>query len=1506
MFEDEEEKRKERLNDINRLFGNTNLNNNVSNDATSYEERINNVNRLFNIDTSNDFSISNSNIKRDELQEFLKSQNDSTDYNNNVPTVETVVAENESLKPKGNDEKEEKTKINTSPTVNSSNASFREQNKSSNFFKVDSSNTKVASQKEQESMKVADDTDIYVLSNGEVDYRNNTEKTIDSIKGVSGNLVEGINDFLPSVIDYINAGEKLAAKNTIKGGLKLLGYSDEEVERIADVAMQNYNNMSPISQLNYLLNNENKQQERNDRINRNTLLASSSPVAKKLAELAPSIGDNVISMGLTAVNPVLGTASFILSAGGSYLDDARARGMNDDQAFGYATVMGIFEGGTESLISGSMVDKIGRKFFGKGLTDEVLNSFGVSATENFFQEALMEPLQETAATIFGGKEAANWEDMGQRFFESGVDGVLSAIILGGASVGIASAENVVNKANPTGNDYNKAIVDTLNSGKVDVKGIIEGAQQAIIANENMQTFYTATLNQDGSVENVQAVRGKIIENPNKKVKVTPVIIKNQENSYNIIDRNTGLLLDSFPYQTLIEAQASFDNKIINLDEATVNNINSKIVQTDIAINQEISKVQSEMNADRNIKSDYENVMNIAQSRSNNVNAYSNIDTDTNSNTEINTNVDTNNVYQTPQNQFTDNKGNNTQNYISNPNTAVNNQNNGLADVTNLVTRISDNAIYNKEETDNIFRFVAKSISNIELQVNDNTTYINSLDRNGNVSSQQQIPNRKMSGGEIRDIINNAINNADLSNINNVQTSQNQFRDTLSNEMTNYTPRRSNKNVGQNNKSAQQNSSKNKNTTARTFVEQINNYKKKSVQYNKIIGGIVEININIFENISKRKQSSFLNEYLKNEVKGHDYYIGGQKIIANGTTIGKLKNGHTNFDKRIDTNIRNELKANIIGNLKQVISISGIYQANKQDTKNHTFADTFDRRKALVKYNDQNYEVMFEIGKKNNVNTLYGIENIKRTNKNRLSLPKLASKKGLQNTNKVVDGSHKSSKSITQTEKNVKSNTSTTNKSMPNNKNNASRGEIKEKPTKDEIIDNIYENVPHRTSKDNQKNNKRIENYLQLTYPDYEISFTNFKADGAVIIHKIETKGEARKQRNQNSTKDSKTNQEHKEFLRKNTPVNKSDEYHLTYNKLPTEQEYKILDNIKERINKLTEKLAEENIDTIVEESHSSADAIYIDVLNDKNEIIDTLRIANHYKNGVSGNYENNIDLSEYSSKKALLNDIEKTIKTINKKTIIKDNGIRAERTSNRTNKTLIAQHNTSEEKLSEALELGALPVPSIAITKYQNPVLKYGDITLLFNRDTINPTDRRNVTYNSDIYSTRKPEIGIALDKQKLKSFEKMATEKGIGYGYLSMIEEYVEQNELSRARELIQNELEKNNDNVNAQDVENVYTELLESIQEKRIMKPGVDPYTPSGNRKSLIQRSIPYTLDNIVKIMTQKSTKGSESNSFAGLPEIRANLAQNFRSIESMHQNENNLITSEEMVVVPYFILI
>ena len=134
----------------------------------------------------------------------------------------------------------------------------------------------------------------------------------------------------------------------------------------------------------------------------------------------------------------------------------------------------------------------------------------------------------------------------------------------------------------------------------------------------------------------------------------------------------------------------------------------------------------------------------------------------------------------------------------------------------------------------------------------------------------------------------------------------------------------NENIGQNKKQIRNNSD-----IPRIYEQQINNYKQKSAQLNKINGDVVEINNNIFEGISKKKQSSFLNEYLRYEVKGNDYFVDGEKIKANGTTTGKLKNGHTNFDKRIEVNLRNELKANIIGNLDNIVKNSNFIRLINQ-------------------------------------------------------------------------------------------------------------------------------------------------------------------------------------------------------------------------------------------------------------------------------------------------------------------------------------------------------------------------------------------------------------------------------------------------------------------------------------------------------------------------------------------------------------------------------------------------
>ena len=237
------------------------------------------------------------------------------------------------------------------------------------------------------------------------------------------------------------------------------------------------------------------------------------------------------------------------------------------------------------------------------------------------------------------------------------------------------------------------------------------------------------------------------------------------------------------------------------------------------------------------------------------------------------------------------------------------------------------------------------------------------------------------------------------------------------------------------------------------------------------------------------------------------------------------------------------------------------------------------------------------------------------------------------------------------------------------------------------------------------------------------------------------------------------------------------------------------------------------------------------------------------------------------------------------------------KSENNNSKNLIAQHNTSEEKLIEALDLGALPVPSIAITKSNTPVSNYGDITLLFNKDTINPTDKRNVAYNSDIYSTRKPQTVNSLDKNKVKAFEKFMNDKGVSYGYIGQIEEYIQDNDFNRAKDTIRYELQKVNSDVTEQEIEDSFTQAIETIKEKRILREDVDPYTPSGNRRTIEQMSIPYTLDNIVRLMTKKSNKGSESGAFVGLPEVRANMSKQFKTIEEMHQQEDNIISTEEM---------
>lgn len=83
-------------------------------------------------------------------------------------------------------------------------------------------------------------------------------------------------------------------------------------------------------------------------------------------------------------------------------------------------------------------------------------------------------------------------------------------------------------------------------------------------------------------------------------------------------------------------------------------------------------------------------------------------------------------------------------------------------------------------------------------------------------------------------------------------------------------------------------------------------------------------------------------------------------------------------------------------------------------------------------------------------------------------------------------------------------------------------------------------------------------------------------------------------------------------------------------------------------------------------------------------------------------------------------------------------------------KDLVAVHNLTEENLREALELGGLPSPSIAVVKAQEGHTQYGPISLVFNSDTIDPmVNRANRIYGSDAWTPTRPNVEYEVHADK-------------------------------------------------------------------------------------------------------------------------------------------------------------
>jgi len=397
--------------------------------------------------------------------------------------------------------------------------------------------------------------DIYRLTNGKVDTRNQFQKVKSDVAGVAGNVAMGVESVVPNIAKYMDSlfsyGSKKAVANITeqilsdKHGKEDAKQAGEIVGSLLGDELYK-NTASDFYKANEDLNSEERKQWRRETIQSNTN-KTTNPLSNFLSELAPNIGSNLVPMATTAVNPVVGGALFMTSVAGGYLDEAKERGMNEGQAIAYATIMGGVEGATESIISSDMISKAKKIATGTGLSEKVLNSFGVNVAENFVQESLTNPINEIVAEVTGGKEASNWDNLGQRMLEDGVKGAISAFILSGASVGVGSAVNVMNKNKSnqrvTEHEIATAIKDTQSQVGITMEDYLKGAVQAEV--EKVQ-----------SISRKQNIDGEQIDS----------LANNKQPMYNSIESEGG-----------INEQSQFTNQ----EEATSQSINKRGMVRDV-------------------------------------------------------------------------------------------------------------------------------------------------------------------------------------------------------------------------------------------------------------------------------------------------------------------------------------------------------------------------------------------------------------------------------------------------------------------------------------------------------------------------------------------------------------------------------------------------------------------------------------------------------------------------------------------------------------------------------------------------------------------------------------------------------------------------------------------------------------------------------------------------------------------------------------------------------------
>ena len=303
------------------------------------------------------------------------------------------------------------------------------------------------------------------------------------------------------------------------------------------------------------------------------------------------------------------------SAGGGYTKQALAMGYNDKQADLFGAIMGSMEGATEA-VGGALTANVGKKFASKGI-QAGLGALGLDVTENFLEEAIMEPIQELTKQSIG--KNGDWKDITKRMLQSGVDGALTSIIMGGASAGIGSAVKIATKAQNneaiTQEEIKQALQDINKSEEVDIEKLLVDS-----FNFQAQDLMQVTEAQQRKDDRLEKVAQDISQGEGLKIKYANLdddrisqienskLSENQINNllkiadkYDLSQKDIQDLIDNTKNGKYEQNQATTtpNNEILNQEQQTIQE-DGKQVQNELSEQQEENK-QTDIKNEQNMQ-----------------------------------------------------------------------------------------------------------------------------------------------------------------------------------------------------------------------------------------------------------------------------------------------------------------------------------------------------------------------------------------------------------------------------------------------------------------------------------------------------------------------------------------------------------------------------------------------------------------------------------------------------------------------------------------------------------------------------------------------------------------------------------------------------------------------------------------------------------------------------------------------------------------------------------------